>query len=71
MQAIVKWYVKAQNWQHGQTMTEYALILAAVGVIVYHHQHATGHHRHEPLSRTARFRLSTRRRSRGERAADA
>jgi len=35
MQAIVKWYVKAQNWQHGQTMTEYALILAAVGVIVY------------------------------------
>ncbi len=28
-------YVKAQNWQKGQTMTEYALILAAVAVVVY------------------------------------
>jgi Flp pilus assembly pilin Flp len=35
MQAITKWYVKAQNWQQGQTMTEYALIIAAVGVIAF------------------------------------
>ena len=35
MEIITKMYVKAQNWQKGQTMTEYALILAAVAVVVY------------------------------------
>jgi Flp pilus assembly pilin Flp len=28
-------FVRAQNWHRGQTMTEYALILAAVAVVVY------------------------------------
>ncbi len=35
MNFITKMFVKAQNWQRGQTMTEYALILAAVAVVVY------------------------------------
>jgi Flp pilus assembly pilin Flp len=35
MNFIVKLSVKAQNWHKGQTMTEYALILAAVGVVVF------------------------------------
>jgi Flp pilus assembly pilin Flp len=35
MNFITKLFVKAQNWQNGQTMTEYALILAAVAVVVY------------------------------------
>ncbi len=35
MEIITKLYVKAQNWEKGQTMTEYALILAAVAVVVY------------------------------------
>ena len=35
MDFITKMFVKAQNWQKGQTMTEYALILAAVAVVVY------------------------------------
>jgi Flp pilus assembly pilin Flp len=35
MNLITKMFVKAQNWQRGQTMTEYALILAAVAVVVY------------------------------------
>jgi len=35
MNFITKMFVKAQNWQKGQTMTEYALILAAVAVVVY------------------------------------
>lgn len=35
MNLITKWFVKAQNWQRGQTMTEYALILSAVAVVVY------------------------------------
>jgi Flp pilus assembly pilin Flp len=35
MNFITKLYVKAQNWNEGQTMTEYALILAAVAVVVY------------------------------------
>jgi Flp pilus assembly pilin Flp len=30
-----KMFVRAQNWHKGQTMTEYALILAAVAVVVY------------------------------------
>ncbi len=32
---MTKMFVRAQNWQKGQTMTEYALILAAVAVVVY------------------------------------
>jgi Flp pilus assembly pilin Flp len=35
MELITKMFVKAQNWQKGQTMTEYALILAAVAIVVY------------------------------------
>ena len=35
MDFITKLFVKAQNWQKGQTMTEYALILSAVAVVVY------------------------------------
>jgi Flp pilus assembly pilin Flp len=35
MEFITKMFVKAKNWQQGQTMTEYALILAAVAVVVY------------------------------------
>lgn len=31
----IKMLVKAQNWHRGQTMTEYALILSAVAVVVY------------------------------------
>jgi len=32
---IVRKYLFARQWSSGQTMTEYALILAAVAVIVY------------------------------------
>ena len=32
---FAKYFVKAQEWHRGQTMTEYALILSAVAVIVY------------------------------------
>jgi Flp pilus assembly pilin Flp len=35
MNSIRKMYVKVQNMQRGQTMTEYALILAAVAVVVF------------------------------------
>ena len=35
MNTIRKMYVKAQNMRRGQTMTEYALILAAVAVVVF------------------------------------
>ena len=35
MEFLTKWYVKAREWQKGQTMTEYALILAAVAVVVF------------------------------------
>ena len=35
MDFITKMFVKAQNWHKGQTMTEYALILSAVAVVVY------------------------------------
>ena len=31
----IRFLVKAQNWRKGQTMTEYALILSAVAVVVY------------------------------------
>lgn len=32
---ITRLYVKVREYQRGQTMTEYALILAAVAVVVY------------------------------------
>lgn len=35
MDTIRKLYVKADQFARGQTMTEYALILAAVAVVVY------------------------------------
>lgn len=35
MNWIAKMYVKANRLARGQTMTEYALILAAVAVVVY------------------------------------
>jgi Flp pilus assembly pilin Flp len=35
MNSIRKMYVKVQNMHRGQTMTEYALILAAVAVVVF------------------------------------
>ena len=35
MDWIPKMYVKANRLARGQTMTEYALILAAVAVVVY------------------------------------
>ena len=35
MNTIRKLYVQADNFAHGQTMAEYALILAAVAVVVY------------------------------------
>ena len=35
MDTIRKMYVKARNLQRGQTMTEYALILAAIAVVVF------------------------------------
>ncbi len=39
MEGLIKWYVKAREFQKklskGQTMTEYALILAAVAVVVF------------------------------------
>ena len=35
MELIRKLYVKAVEYQRAQTMTEYALILAAVAVVVF------------------------------------
>ncbi len=35
MNAIRKLYVKVDSFARGQTMAEYALILAAVAVVVY------------------------------------
>ncbi len=35
MDILRKMYVKANEFGRGQTMTEYALILAAVAVVVY------------------------------------
>ncbi len=32
---FTKMYVKANEWHRGQTMTEYALILSAVAVVVF------------------------------------
>jgi Flp pilus assembly pilin Flp len=35
MKALTKMYVKANEMARGQTMTEYALILSAVAVVVF------------------------------------
>lgn len=35
MDFVTKLYVRAREWHKGQTMTEYALILSAVAVVVY------------------------------------
>jgi Flp pilus assembly pilin Flp len=35
MEFLTKLFVKAREWHKGQTMTEYALILAAVAVVVF------------------------------------
>jgi Flp pilus assembly pilin Flp len=44
MDFITKAFVKAQNWHKGQTMTEYALIMAAVAVVVYAGYQTMGTH---------------------------
>jgi Flp pilus assembly pilin Flp len=35
MEWITRSYLSAREWSKGQTMTEYALILSAVAVVVY------------------------------------
>jgi Flp pilus assembly pilin Flp len=35
MEFLTRMFVKAREWHKGQTMTEYALILAAVAVVVF------------------------------------
>jgi len=35
MEYLTRMFVKAREWHKGQTMTEYALILAAVAVVVF------------------------------------
>jgi Flp pilus assembly pilin Flp len=35
MNAITKVFVRMREWSRGQTMTEYALIMAAVAVVVF------------------------------------
>jgi Flp pilus assembly pilin Flp len=35
MEKITKMFVKGREYQRGQTMAEYALILAAVAVVVF------------------------------------
>jgi Flp pilus assembly pilin Flp len=35
MSFITKMFIKAREWHKGQTMTEYALIMAAVAVVVF------------------------------------
>ncbi len=44
MDLIRKLYVKADEFARGQTMAEYALILAAVAVIVFASYQAMGTH---------------------------
>jgi Flp pilus assembly pilin Flp len=34
-EAMIRLYVKARGFRKGQTMTEYALILAAVAIVVF------------------------------------
>ena len=35
MNLLIKLFVNVREWRKGQTMTEYALILAAVAVVVF------------------------------------
>jgi Flp pilus assembly pilin Flp len=35
MEFLIGMFVKVREWHKGQTMTEYALILAAVAVVVF------------------------------------
>ncbi len=35
MELVTRCYVKLREWRQGQTMTEYALILSAVAVVVF------------------------------------
>ncbi|HXZ88469.1 MAG TPA: Flp family type IVb pilin [Candidatus Binataceae bacterium] len=35
MEFLTHMFVRAREWHKGQTMTEYALILAAVAIVVY------------------------------------
>jgi Flp pilus assembly pilin Flp len=35
IELITRMFVKAQEWRRGQTMTEYALIMSAVAVVVF------------------------------------
>ena len=35
MQVLNRWFIRVREWQHGQTMTEYAMILSAVAVVVF------------------------------------
>jgi Flp pilus assembly pilin Flp len=35
MDFLNRWLIRVREWQHGQTMTEYALILSAVAVVVF------------------------------------
>jgi Flp pilus assembly pilin Flp len=35
MEFLTRLFVRAREWRRGQTMTEYALILAAVAVVVF------------------------------------
>ena len=35
MEFFTKMFVRAREWHRGQTMTEYALILAAVAIVVF------------------------------------
>jgi len=35
MNFLNRWFIRVREWQHGQTMTEYAMILSAVAVVVF------------------------------------
>ena len=35
MDFVTRMFVRTREWHKGQTMTEYALILAAVAIVVY------------------------------------
>ena len=35
MSFLNRWFIRVREWQQGQTMTEYALILSAVAVVVF------------------------------------
>jgi Flp pilus assembly pilin Flp len=42
MDKITRMFVRVREYQRGQTMAEYALIVAAVAVVVYAGYQATG-----------------------------